>query len=175
MVRVFLMITHIVVDTSYWLELFKVPGHFKASNHNEIKLYFKTAIQNKYRLYIPIPVLFELANHIAHINNGGQRRNLASQFSKTVKKGITIEEPSLNIIPSMAFTVANELSQKLEDFVDRFELEFVQQGLGFTDVSIILDAENLKNDRNIVHIWTLDTELKAREPDMENEPFVALA
>jgi len=173
MVGVILMITHIVIDTSYWLELFKVPGHFKDSNHNKVKLYFKTAIQNNYRLYISVPVLFELANHIAHVDNGSQRHDLAGQFSKTVKQGITIEEPSLNIISSMAFTVANELSQKLEYFVDRFESEFAQQGLGFTDASIILDAEKLKNDRNFVHIWTLDTELKAREPDMENEPFVA--
>ncbi|NOQ34427.1 MAG: hypothetical protein GQ569_00845 [Methylococcaceae bacterium] len=179
-----LVITHIVVDTSYWLEFFQVPSRWSEVNFKEIRNKFQSAIKNKHRLYIPIPVLFELANHIAHVENGYKREQLTHKFSETVKRGIDIKEPIINIIPCSAFSVANELNQNLEYFVNRFESEFAQQGLGFTDSAIILEAENIKNDRNYVHIWTLDSRdsknlknrglnLKAREPDPEPNPFAS--
>lgn len=168
------MLTFVVVDTSYWLELFKVPKHFNEECHLKIKDFFKVASEKQFRLYlpIPIPVLFELANHIAHVEDGRVRYRLAEQFSATVKKGISVSDTLLNIVPHMAFSVANELEGSLSYFVSRFETEFVQQGLGFTDSAIILEADKLKQDINKVHIWTLDAALKAREPDPEKAAFL---
>jgi len=165
------MLTSIVVDTSYWLELFKVPKRFKEAHYLKIKGLFAEASQNHFALYIPIPVLFELANHIAHVDDGSVRRDLARAFSKTVKRAISAEDAIFNIIPCMAFPVARELDESLDFFVSRFESEFSVQGLGFTDSSIILEAESLKTDINKVHIWTLDRALKFREPDAESNPF----
>jgi hypothetical protein len=85
------MITYIVVDTSYLVELFEVPGHFKESFANEIKARFNIAMKQGNRLFIPIPVLFELANHITHVVDGQQRRELATRFSEIVKQGIDLE------------------------------------------------------------------------------------
>jgi len=165
------MLTSIVVDTSYWLELFKIPKHYKEVHYLEIKKRFAEAAQNKSLLYIPIPVLFELANHIAHVDNGDVRRYLSQKFSETVKLGISNTDILFNIIPCMAFSVASELNESLDFFVSRFEAEFATQGLGFTDSSIILEAKSLKTTENRVHIWTLDEALKAREPDTESYPF----
>ena len=165
------MLTYIVVDTGYWLELFKVPGHYKQEYFLVIKERFAIAHQNKYRLYLPIPVLFELANHIAHVDSGDERRRLSTLFSKTVKRSIVDEDAAFNIIPCMAFPVASELDKNLNFFVERFEAEFSPQGLGFTDSSIILEAKELKKEINKVHIWTLDKPLKAREPDTESDAF----
>jgi len=165
------MLTSIVVDTSYWLELFQIPKHYKEAYYLEIKQRFAEAAQNKSLLYIPIPVLFELANHIAHVDNGAVRRDLAQRFSETVNLGTSNTNILFNIMPCMSFSVASELNESLDFFVSRFELEFSTQGLGFTDSSIILEAESLKTTRNLVHIWTLDRALKAREPDAENNLF----
>ncbi|NOQ63692.1 MAG: hypothetical protein GQ582_04205 [Methyloprofundus sp.] len=168
------MLTYIVVDTSYWLELFKVPRHYKNEHHQKIKQHFDVATKNTFRFYLPIPVLFELANHIAHVDNGFERQGLAQKFSSIVSKGIDINEPLFNVIPCMAFPVAMDLKENLNFFVDRFEMEFSPQGLGFTDSSIILEAESLKEETNIVHIWTLDQALKAREPDTESNAFIGV-
>ena len=165
------MLTFIVVDTSYWLELFKIPKHYKEARYLAIKKRFAEAAKNQSLLYIPIPVLFELANHIAHVDNGAVRRGFSQRFSETVKRGISNADIFFNIMPCMDFSVASELNDSLDFFVSRFESEFSQQGLGFTDSSIILEAESLKTTENRVHIWTLDEALKAREPDTESHPF----
>jgi hypothetical protein len=172
MVGFVLMITYIVVDTGYLLELFKVPDHFNGSSAKEIKTRFDSAKTRSNRLYIPVPVLFELANHIAHVDNGNKRLELASKFCETVKLGIDPETMFFNIIPSSAFAVASDLSNNLEKFVQKFAEKFVQQKLGLTDAAVILEAESLKKPHNRVHIWTTDGPLKPYEPDAEPDPFI---
>lgn len=166
------MITNIVVDTSYLVELFEVPGHFKESFAKEIKVRFKNATTQGNKLFIPIPVLFELANHIAHVIDGKKRRKLVTRFSETVKQGIDPETLFINIITCSAFAVVSELSDNLEKFVRDFAEQFSQLGLGFTDSAIILEAQSLKTKHNKVHIWTTDNPLKSYEPDTELDPFV---
>lgn len=58
--------------------------------------------------------------------------------------------------------------------MQRFADEFAQQGLGFTDAAVLLEAESLKNnDKNkLVHIWTTDAPLKPYEPDKEPNSFI---
>jgi predicted nucleic acid-binding protein len=162
------MITYIVIDTGYLLELFRVPKRFNESDAKEIKRRFSDAETQHHNLYIPVPVLFELANHIAHVDNGYERLELANKFSKTVQQGIDPKETFINIIPCEAFATASELSNSLESFSNKF----VQQGLGLTDSAVILEAENLKKPHNRVHIWTTDEPLKPYEPDAEPDPFI---
>ncbi|MDD5276266.1 MAG: hypothetical protein PHR16_09310 [Methylovulum sp.] len=166
------MLTYIVVDTVYLLELFRVPKRFNESDAAEIKHRFQVANDQGIKLYIPVPVLFELANHIAHVENGYERKGLASKFSETVKEGINPEITFLNIIPCEAYSVASELSNNLEVFVQQFAEEFVQQGLGFTDSAVVLEAKSLKKAHNKVHIWTTDEPMKAYEPDAEPNLFI---
>jgi hypothetical protein len=64
------------------------------------------------------------------------------------------------------------LSDNLEKFVQDFAEKFSQQGLGFTDSAIVLEANSLKTKYNQVHIWTTDNPLKSYEPDTEPDPFV---
>jgi hypothetical protein len=168
------MITYIVVDTGYLLELFRIPKRFNEADAEEIKHRFQIAQNQGNKLYIPIPVLFELANHIAHVDNGYERLILAKKFSETVKQGINPEITYLNIIPCEVFAVASELSNNLDVFVQKFAEEFVHQGLGFTDSAVLLEALSLKNDdkNKRVHIWTTDELLKPYEPDAELNPFI---
>jgi predicted nucleic acid-binding protein len=172
MVGFVLMITYIVVDTGYLLELFRVPKRFKESDAEEIKRRFSIAKTQLNRLYIPIPVLFELANHIAHIEDSNVRLDLANKLSETVKQGIASENTFFNIIPCAAFTVTSELSNNLEVFVQQFAEYFVKQKLGLTDSAVLLEAQSLKNKNNCVHIWTTDAPLKRYEPDTEPNYFI---
>jgi len=96
------MITYIVIDTGYLLELFRVPKRFNESDAKEVKRRFSDAKTQLHNLYIPVPVLFELANHIVHVDNGYERLELANKFSKTVQQGIDLKETFINIIPCAA-------------------------------------------------------------------------
>lgn len=149
----------IVVDTSYWVELFKIPRHYSETKHLAIKKKFAWAIEQKATLYFPLPCVYELANHIAHIRDGTARRNLAEQLYQTVTNN-----PSILVTPACA---VNELSV----FIEHFKDEYVTQGIGLADAAVIDAARHLKNPNNQVHIWTLEATIKAREPDEESAPF----
>jgi len=149
----------IVVDTSYWVELFKIPKHFSEEKHLAIEEKFTWAIEQKATLYFPLPCVYELANHIAHVQDGTARRSLAERLYQTVTNN-----PSILITPACA---VNELSK----FIERFKNEYVTQKIGLADAAVIDEAIHLKNQNNQVHIWTLDKAMKAKEPDRESNPF----
>lgn len=149
----------IVVDTSYWVELFKIPQHYSEIKHLAIKKKFAWAVEQKATLYFPLPCVYELANHIAHVRDGTARRDLANQLYQTV-----INNPSILVTPACA---VNELSE----FIESFKNEYVTEGIGLADAAVIDAAKRLKNQNNQVYIWTLETTIKAREPDKESLPF----
>ena len=150
----------IVVDTSYWVELFKIPRHSSEAKHLAIKKKFACAIEQNATLYFPLPCVYELANHIAHVRDGTARKNLAEQLYQTVTNN-----PSILVTPACA---VDELSK----FIESFKKEYVTEGIGLADAAVIDAAWHLKNPNNQVHIWTLETAIKAREPDTEPAPFV---
>ena len=149
----------IVVDTSYWVELFKIPRHYSEAKHLAIKKKFAWAISQKATLYFPLPCVYELANHIAHVRDGTARKNLAEQLYQTVTNN-----PSILVTPACA---VDELSK----FIESFKKEYVTEGIGLADAAVIDAAWHLKNPNNQVYIWTLDISIKAREPDRESNPF----
>ena len=161
-----------VVDTSYLVEYYKVDGHYQEDSHQHILNKFETAFQNENEVYIPVPVIFELANHIAHVKDGNNRQQLAKKFVKDIQNSLINDSP-FNLVPCKDFESIEELAKNLE----QFSSQYAQQGLGLTDTSVYLQAEQLyqsyKRLKNYaVHIWTRDTALKAREPDKETNPFV---
>jgi predicted nucleic acid-binding protein len=156
----------IIVDTSYWLELFKVPCKFNDKAHNEIIKRFKKAITENARFYWPLPSVYETANHIAQIENGNHRTALAKKLYDKIAE--SFEPDSI-----LTITPACECEQqKLLAFLREFSNTYILQKVGLVDAAIIYEAQRLKNKNNQVHIWTMDQALKSHEPDTENNPFV---
>ena len=157
-----------IIDTSYLLEMFSVPGHSTNSSVIEIKKRLKNAIAQSSRLYVPLPCLFELANHIAHITDGRVRKRLAKKLYTTIKSSVEDRMP-WNITPSNGL-------EELPYFFKIFAEEFVIQKIGLTDTTVIQETKRLKNKykdaRFVVHIWTKEKTLKAYEPDCEENPFL---
>lgn len=155
-----------VVDTGYLLELFKVDGHSNDSTHQAIDEKFKQAAHQGFQFYVPVSVLFELANHIAHINNGYRRKQLAERLAKTVESCVKDKMPWI-ITPCKELAAIEQLAETLLKFSNLYSI----QGLGLTDTSVLLEAEKLsKKYRQYgykVHIWTTDNALKALAPDAE--------
>jgi hypothetical protein len=157
-----------VIDTSYLLELFRVPGHSKVSAVEEVKKRFEYAIETGGRFYVPLPCIFELGNHIAKVNDGNIRRKLGKELYETVQSCVNENMP-WNITPATGI----ELLPKL---CEAFSNKYVIQGVGLTDAFIVQEANRLKKTYSKhkvkVHIWTKDQALKAQEPDKENNAFI---
>lgn len=151
----------ILVDTSYWLELFKVPHHFNKHHHEEIKNRFEKAFNDKAGLFLPLPGLYELGNHIAQVKDGNKRKELADKLFYTIFDDDTF----------LTVTPANPV-EELREFLQKFKEEYVIQAIGLVDTLVIHEAWRLKKSTNRVHIWTTDHHVKAHEPDKEFNPFV---
>lgn len=159
-----------VIDTGYLLEFFRVPGHSKDDHVKEVRKRHQQAIENKDRLYVPLTCIFELANHIAHIDDGNRRRKTALSFSDYVRESIDSDSP-WNIVP-----FEEGLKTYFIPLIREFMEHYIQMNIGLTDTTVIREAirlkEKYKKSGNSVHIWTKDKSLKAYEPDTEENPFV---
>ncbi len=154
-----------VIDTSYLLEIFAVPRHSTKEARDEIRSRIAAAAKSGARLYVTIPSIYELANHISHVSNGNVRRSLAEKVRDTVLSSLDNGTP-WTIIPSQQLDTFKNL---IVSFVNNH----VIQDIDLSDSTLIDEAHRLKDTTYRgpgwrVHIWTKDKKLKAQEPD--NEP-----
>lgn len=159
-----------VMDTSYLSELLAVPGYSKGNSVEEIRMRYELAVKKGSRIYVPIPCIYELGKHIASARNGRDRRKLAAILHETVKSSLLGTGP-WTIIPSAEAQDIAALVRLCGDFATNY----AQNGVSLTDTTIIREAQRLKRRYTTlgqVHIWTTDGDLKAREPDIERDPFL---
>jgi hypothetical protein len=170
-------VTWAIVDTSYLLELYRVPGNFEEAAHAIIVDRFSGHIASGGRLYVPVPVIFEFANHIADVSDGMIRRDLATRLRSAVQTSLDKQSPWI-ILPMKSEKILWDLTEALLDLCGSFAGEYASQGIGLTDAAIIDFAKAVASTRGnqfprpAVHIWTRDNALKAREPDSEEHAFV---
>jgi predicted nucleic acid-binding protein len=166
--------TALLVDTSYLLELLKVPDRFDPEFAQRVKARFSGAVKAGHRLYVPFPVVFEVANHIAGVRDGGSRKRLAELLAKTVRSSVEFANPW--IITPASEDILYDLSELLR-LCDVYAREMAVQSIGLSDTAIIEEARRLKGKYNQpedrVHIWTRDQALKAHEPDAEPAPLLS--
>ena len=181
-----------VIDTSYLLELYAVPGHSTQEAVDKIKSRFKDAVKQNARLYVTVPSIYELANHIAGVSNGNARRSLAEELQDDILRSINEEVPWTIVgAPTIVATPTGKLDEgvprtiipsqepsALKKLIVSFVDNHVLEGIGLSDSTLIDEAHRLKRTTTYrgsagrVHIWTKDKKLKAREPD--NEPHAYL-
>jgi len=165
-------ITALVVDTSYLLELYRVPGKHEPAFSERVRERFRGAIDASHRLFVPFAVVFEVANHIARVRDWPSRRGLAEQLARVVRA--SVEEGTPWVMTPANEDILTALTALLA-LLDRYADEWVRHGIGLSDAAILELARRLKAKYNQpgdrVHIWTRDQALKAREPDTEPEPL----
>lgn len=160
-------LTVLVIDTSYLLELYKVPDYFDPTAHLAVKDRFARALAGPSRFYVPFPAVFEVANHIVDGREGSARAALAQRFVADILTSYEQAKPFI-VTPAVD-------EESLKTLLRVFSNEFAVQRIGLTDASIIAEARRLKTKYGKeahVHIWTKDVRLKAHEPDQEVDPFV---
>jgi hypothetical protein len=159
--------TAFVIDTSYLLELYEVPKHFDPEKKVLVRKKLAQATKAKSCLYVPLPVVFEVANKIGLIADAAHRDDLADRFVDAVLASFQ---------PTGPFTITPAIEQApIESLLRVFKETYVMKGLGLTDTSVVGEANRLKErygSMSKVHIWRLDRALKGQEPDKEPDPFV---
>jgi hypothetical protein len=166
-----------VVDTSYLLELFKVDGNYTDIAAAEIKKRFTQAENDEGLIFVPLPCIYELGNHIADVRDGNRRRELAHKVLATVEQCITKNIP-WTITPATG-------TESLPELWNKFANEYItytksgnkkSPSIGLVDAATIHEAKRLKQEYekriSQVHIWTKDGTLKSHEPDREPNPFI---
>ena len=82
-----------ILDTSWLLELYRVPGYFKESRTLPVRTETTELIGAKCELFVTVPVLFEVASHITHVRDGSRRRTLGERLRDDVTSSIHRESP----------------------------------------------------------------------------------
>src|SRR4051812_28077176 len=131
----------VVVDTSYLLELFRVPGLHTQEAHEQVVQKFEQLIAQGGRIYVPVPVLFEFANHVAQVADGNARHDLANKLRAAVSSSVEKQSPWI-IDPSMGERILLDLTDTL-GLCNQFAAEFAVQAVGLTDVSVITVARHI--------------------------------
>lgn len=165
----------LVLDTSYLLELYEVTQYHEPDFVRRLKARMKDAIRANCRFYIPFPVLFEWANHIADVKDGSCRWSHAQKLHEEVAACLVRSKPAP---PWQIFGAdANALVRfdaHLHSLLKDFASHYASQQLGLVDMAIMEAARSLKATTSSlsVHIWTKHAALKAYEPDPEPEPLL---
>lgn len=139
------------VDTSVLTELLNVPG--LNERHEEINSEYLQLSKNGDIFVLPVAVLVETGNHIAHISDGRMRYQIADVFASLVK-GALDGKNSWNVVPEIPPDV-------LQTILDQIPAQ-AQREAGFGDVSIIEQFNDYWKNRQPIgemRIWALDKHL----------------
>jgi hypothetical protein len=149
-----------ILDTSWLVEFYKLPDHHEVNRSKSVLAEFKSATQLGASFILPLAVVFEYCNHIAQIKNGTLRIKFATQFANDVRSSRN------NVIPYLIMPAAD--LPEIDVDLDLFASTYAAQGIGLVDIQIERLAKDWSTKRGrLVHIWTFDDALKAREPNAE--------
>lgn len=162
-----------VIDTGYLDELFRVDGRFEEEATQRIKAKFNAATEAAAHFVVPVPVIFEFANHIAQVAHAENRRKLSGYLKDAIQRSLSDGIP-WHITPCDNNILFERLSDALIKSTTVFVEQFALQQIGLTDTLVSLAATSYKQKHpsKRVHIWTRDAALKPFEPDREIDPFV---
>ena len=77
-----------ILDTSWLLELYRVPGYFDEARTPHVLTATAKLIDAKSELFVTVPVLFEVASHITHVRDGRRRHFLGERLRDDITSSI---------------------------------------------------------------------------------------
>ena len=128
-----------LIDTSYLLELFAVPGNSTEKAVAEVRRRVDDAARSRAQLYVTAPCVYELASHISDVPDGNLRASLAGKMRDSVMSSLDEGMP-WTLLPSRE-------ARWLREAVARFADTHVSEGIDLTDGTLIDEARRLKQTR----------------------------
>ncbi len=142
-----------LMDTSFLLELNKIPYKMDSKRSGNVQKEIRKISLSGNIIIITVPVLLEYAGHISHIKDGNTRR----------KKAIELHEDIITSIKNRApwqISHDNSLTLKATDIIELCKRFAENESFDYSlvDLSIIKMTEELK-EKNTVKILTFDNKL----------------
>lgn len=144
-----------ILDTSWLLELYRVPGCFEEARTSLVGSETVELVDAGYELFVTVPVLFEVATHITRVRDGDLRRTFGERLRDDVTSPIDRDSPWT------IATVGREILLRSQDVVrlaKRF-LDSAGPNYSFADISIIDLATELRRPGRAVKILAFDDQL----------------
>ncbi len=139
------------IDTSVLVELLNIPG--MNERYTEAKEEFELLWENGDEFVLPVAVLVETGNHIAHISDGNRRREIAEKFVHIVMKAIEMKD-RWNTMPKLSTDILKAILTQFPDSA--------MAGTGFGDISIVEQFNDYWQNRQPIgkmRIWSFDRHL----------------
>ena len=157
MARVAVLSDAAILDTSWLLELYEVPGSSDDSRTSLVRTRTAEFVDAGGELFVTVPVLFEFANHITRVSHGNRRRTLAERLRNDIRNSLDRDFPW-----TIAAVGADILirSQDVLALAEKF-LKLSGSSYSFADISVIDLAEELRRPSKLVKIFTFDSQLEA--------------
>ena len=146
-----------ILDTSWLLEFYRVPGYFEESRTPQVRQQTMELDKAECKLFVTVPVLFEVANHITHVRDGHRRHALSKELLENITSSFDENAPWTVV------TVGREILLRSQDVIhlaSRF-LEASGPNYSFADISIIDLTDQLRRRGRAVTILTFDSQLSA--------------
>ena len=140
------------IDTSVLVELLNIPN--MNGRHAQAKAEYEELVASGDTFVLPVAVLVETGNHIAHISDGNMRYKIAVLFSSLVQKAIKSED-NWNTVPDIPMCT-------LEKIIHQFP-SLARGQTGFGDISIIEQFNDYWQNRQpigMMRIWAFDEHLQ---------------
>ena len=155
MARVAVLSGTAILDTSWLLELYRVPGYLDESRTPFVQNETAELIDARCELVVTVPVLFGVASHITHVPDGRRRRTLSKKLRDDIKSSIERESPW------MIATVGRNILLRTEDVIQLAERFLASSGpnYSFANISIIDLAAELRRAGRAVKILTYHRQL----------------
>jgi hypothetical protein len=140
-----------IVDTSVLCNLLRVNNMDQDAERAARE--FSAALANGDVFLLPVAVIYETGNHIAHVADGGKRRAVAEGFVDLVRKAF---EGDIPFVPT-PLHYPEDMVEWLDEFPDR-----ATRGMGFGDLSItkVWHEQRALNQARRVMIWSYDKHLQ---------------
>lgn len=148
-----------LLDTSVYLNVLDVPGFNQ--DRTAVLDQFRARILNNDYFFLPMATIWETGNHIAHLSNGGSRRQYAQHLVSQVQKAFNGTAP----YRATHFPEREQFLTWLAEFPDYAQRNKsatkVREGTSLADLSIIKEWEQTceQNPMTRVSIWSLDEDL----------------
>ena len=150
-----------ILDTSWLLELYRVPGHFKDSRTQQIYSVTVELIAAKCELFVTVAVLFEVSQHITHVKSGKQRRALSKRFRDDIASSLGRDTPWTVVATDKGALLRAE---DIIELADRF-VALSGPNYSFADISIIDLTAQFSQRGRTANILTFDDQLLAYSDD----------
>ena len=148
-----------ILDTSWLLELYRVPGYSEESRFPHVTSKTKNILKAGCELFVTVPVLFEVASHITHVRdrNGNRRRRLGKRLLEDIENSLAPDSPWTIV------ALDGNILLRSEDLINiaRRFLQEAGPNYSFANISVIDLAIELRKRKRTVRILTFNEQLAA--------------